>query len=274
MSHVKTLYVSNVPVTVTEQILQSIFGEVGPLKNCVIVKNPHTKQSRGFAFVEYVERKHAEEALKLDSFELAGVPLSVVLAKPPPPKPKTKSNSTSKKSSQKQQTPPPPQPSPIPMNMNMAMGMVAYPPQQGFTPMVTTYPQTTNYIQGGQSNQKNSRNKNKLNSSHSSKGKGGYGPQPKQQNQRYQPYSAPVIQPTTIPPNMNPYGIPYTQSPTMGIPYTPIPAQQGINQMYQTNPYVMYPNQSYIAPTPDAQTLQAQQLYYQQYYQQPYNYPY
>lgn len=53
MSKVKTLYVSNIPVTVNEQVLVPLFQEYGPVTNCVIVKNQVTKQSRGFAFVEF-----------------------------------------------------------------------------------------------------------------------------------------------------------------------------------------------------------------------------
>jgi RNA recognition motif-containing protein len=52
MAKVKTLFVSNISVTVNEQVLYALFSEYGAVVNCVIVKNAQTRQSRGFAFVE------------------------------------------------------------------------------------------------------------------------------------------------------------------------------------------------------------------------------
>ena len=52
MSKVRTLYVSNIAVTVTDPVLTSVFSEYGTINNCVIVKNQQS-QSRGFAFVEF-----------------------------------------------------------------------------------------------------------------------------------------------------------------------------------------------------------------------------
>lgn len=56
MAKVQTLYVSNISVTVTEQVLISLFSEYGRVKNCVIVKNLQ-KVSRGFAFIEFEVNK-------------------------------------------------------------------------------------------------------------------------------------------------------------------------------------------------------------------------
>jgi len=87
MSKVKTLFVSNISITVNEQVLIALLSEYGSVINCVIVKNPQSKQSRGFAFIEMDTRENAEKALKaLDGSELVGQNISVVLAKPPPPK--------------------------------------------------------------------------------------------------------------------------------------------------------------------------------------------
>lgn len=84
MSKVKTLYVSNISITVTEQVLVSLFSEYGIVRNCVIVKN-QDRMSRGFAFVEFEEREQAMKALeKVNGTILVGQQLSVVLAKPPP----------------------------------------------------------------------------------------------------------------------------------------------------------------------------------------------
>ncbi len=52
MAKVKTLYVSNVSMTVSDQVLIALFSEHGTVISCNIVKNPQTGQSKGFAFVE------------------------------------------------------------------------------------------------------------------------------------------------------------------------------------------------------------------------------
>lgn len=53
MATVKTLYISNLATTVTDQILMSIFSEFGTVTKVAVVKNPETGVSRGFAFVEF-----------------------------------------------------------------------------------------------------------------------------------------------------------------------------------------------------------------------------
>jgi len=59
MAKVKTLYISNIHSGVTDDMLRFLFAQFGEVKNCVIVKNPATRESRGFAFVEY----HVRQAL-------------------------------------------------------------------------------------------------------------------------------------------------------------------------------------------------------------------
>jgi RNA recognition motif-containing protein len=53
LEKVKTLFVSNISVSVTEEELLSIFSEFGKVLNCVIVKHQVTQQPRGFAFIEF-----------------------------------------------------------------------------------------------------------------------------------------------------------------------------------------------------------------------------
>jgi len=85
MAKVKTLYVSNVSMTVSDQVLIALFSEHGAIVSCNIVKNPQTGQSKGFAFVEMDTRENAEKALNsLNGSELVGQKITVVLAKPPP----------------------------------------------------------------------------------------------------------------------------------------------------------------------------------------------
>eukprot|EP01117_Protostelium_nocturnum_P009956 TRINITY_DN3547_c0_g1_i1.p1 TRINITY_DN3547_c0_g1~~TRINITY_DN3547_c0_g1_i1.p1 ORF type:complete len:372 (-),score=141.39 TRINITY_DN3547_c0_g1_i1:295-1410(-) len=84
MSQVKTLYVSDIPTTVSDAVLRSHFIEFGEILNCSIVKNV-SGESRGFAFIEYKERAAAEKALSQNGKEIVkGNCLSVQLAKPAP----------------------------------------------------------------------------------------------------------------------------------------------------------------------------------------------
>jgi len=85
MSKVKTLYVSNINLCVRPEQLQGYYSQFGTVKNCVIVKNNQTGQSKGFAFVEFQDRADCEQAMKYTkNHEFCGQPLNVVLAKPPP----------------------------------------------------------------------------------------------------------------------------------------------------------------------------------------------
>jgi RNA recognition motif-containing protein len=53
MANVTTLYVGNVHVAVTDDMLRSLFAQCGEIKTCGIVKNPISRESRGYAFVTY-----------------------------------------------------------------------------------------------------------------------------------------------------------------------------------------------------------------------------
>jgi RNA recognition motif-containing protein len=83
MAKVTTLFVSNLPVTVDDDILHGLMLQFGDIVKSIIVKDPRTGESRGFAFVEFREREACLHALKhLDGIEFQGQKLSIVLAKP------------------------------------------------------------------------------------------------------------------------------------------------------------------------------------------------
>lgn len=84
------LFVGNLAYTVTEAELRELFTAVGPVTQVHVPMDRETGRPRGFAFVEYVERPHAEEAIRrFHNQVFQGRPLSVNEARergsaPPP----------------------------------------------------------------------------------------------------------------------------------------------------------------------------------------------
>lgn len=58
------LYVANLPEDFDEKELNELFEEYGSIKNARIIRNPHTKLSRGFGFVELSNRESALQAIE------------------------------------------------------------------------------------------------------------------------------------------------------------------------------------------------------------------
>mmetsp|Transcript_15615 Transcript_15615/g.26924 ORF Transcript_15615/g.26924 Transcript_15615/m.26924 type:complete len:467 (-) Transcript_15615:632-2032(-) len=87
MSRVRSVYLSNLPTTTTEEELRTAFGEFGKITKCIVIKNPVTGQAKGFAFIDFEERESVDKAI--ESFNLKdfkGQKISVELAKPQPSK--------------------------------------------------------------------------------------------------------------------------------------------------------------------------------------------
>lgn len=77
------LFVGNISWNVDEQELSDHMGKCGSVKSCSIKRDRETDRSRGFAFVEYVEDKHARVALdELHDSELDGRRLAISEARP------------------------------------------------------------------------------------------------------------------------------------------------------------------------------------------------
>jgi RNA recognition motif-containing protein len=97
MSKVKTLYVSNLSVSVKDDLLRSMFQNFGEIAKCVICKN-NNGESKGFAFVEFKERDSCIAAMNaLHNTDFTGQRISVVLATPVPSNYKSKSKNWSNK---------------------------------------------------------------------------------------------------------------------------------------------------------------------------------
>jgi cold-inducible RNA-binding protein len=77
------LFVGNMPYGATEADLRSHFTAVAPPSQIVLPVDRETGRPRGFAFVEYQERSHAEEAIqRFNQQPFMGRPLSVSEARP------------------------------------------------------------------------------------------------------------------------------------------------------------------------------------------------
>ena len=72
------LFVGNLPYDATEQELREHFGAIGQLSSVFLPVDRETGRPRGFAFVEFVERGPAEEAVtRLNNGPFRGRSLSV-----------------------------------------------------------------------------------------------------------------------------------------------------------------------------------------------------
>jgi cold-inducible RNA-binding protein len=72
------LFVGNLSYTTTEADLRAYFGTVAPPSHVVLPVDRETGRPRGFAFVEFLERAQAEEAIqKFHGQVFNGRPLSV-----------------------------------------------------------------------------------------------------------------------------------------------------------------------------------------------------
>jgi cold-inducible RNA-binding protein len=72
------LFVGNLPYDSSEVELRQHFAAVGPLSHVFIPVDRETGRPRGFAFVEFAERTHAESAIaRLNNQPFKGRPLSV-----------------------------------------------------------------------------------------------------------------------------------------------------------------------------------------------------
>ncbi len=57
------LYVGNLPFNVDETELKSLFSKYSSVVSCILVKDPETGRSRGFAFVEFSSSDEATRAI-------------------------------------------------------------------------------------------------------------------------------------------------------------------------------------------------------------------
>lgn len=77
------LFVGNLPYSATEAEIRELFSAVGPVSSVRLPVDRETGRPRGFAFVEFADRAHAEEAIRrFHNQNMGGRPISVNEARP------------------------------------------------------------------------------------------------------------------------------------------------------------------------------------------------
>ena len=77
------LYVGNLSFNTSNQDLNDIFAEIGPVQSSNIIEDRETGRSRGFGFVEMTNQADGERAIaELNGKEIDGRELKVNEAKP------------------------------------------------------------------------------------------------------------------------------------------------------------------------------------------------
>jgi RNA recognition motif-containing protein len=77
-----TLYVGNLPWSLTEDELADVFISVGPVHSARIITDRDTGRSRGFGFVDLADEDAVRAIQTMDGFELKGRRLIVNEARP------------------------------------------------------------------------------------------------------------------------------------------------------------------------------------------------
>ncbi|KAK2894537.1 hypothetical protein Q8A67_011766 [Cirrhinus molitorella] len=90
-----TLFVKKLPATATNEHLAEVFSEIGPLKNCFVVRDRETEKCRGFGYVTFSMEDDAQRAIKeVKEYEGGKIVVSVAKKKPDDKKKKKKKGKT------------------------------------------------------------------------------------------------------------------------------------------------------------------------------------
>jgi RNA recognition motif-containing protein len=80
----KKLHVGNLSYDTTEDQLQQLFADVGPVLSVAIITDRSSGRSKGFGFVEMETEQAAKEAIeRLNNYELSERTIAVSEARPP-----------------------------------------------------------------------------------------------------------------------------------------------------------------------------------------------
>ena len=81
---VKSIYVGNLPFSVSEAEIRDLFGAYGEVQSVKLINDRETGRFRGFGFVEMNEAEAGEAIRALSGTELGGRALKVNLAQEKP----------------------------------------------------------------------------------------------------------------------------------------------------------------------------------------------
>lgn len=84
----KSIYVGNIPFSVSEDELQALFAEYGEVTSVKFINDRETGRFRGFAFVEMEDAGALAAIEALDGSEMSGRNLKVNEARPREPRPR------------------------------------------------------------------------------------------------------------------------------------------------------------------------------------------
>jgi len=65
-----TLFVSNLPYTVTSVDLQTLFSDIGPVRSAFVVQDKETKASKGVGYVSFAIKEDAQRAFEQSDLQL------------------------------------------------------------------------------------------------------------------------------------------------------------------------------------------------------------
>jgi RNA recognition motif-containing protein len=83
----KKLFVGNLPFSVNDETLQSLFGEVGTVESAKVITDRETGRSKGFGFVEMSTDDEAQAAIqRLNGKDCNGRAMTVSEARPQAPR--------------------------------------------------------------------------------------------------------------------------------------------------------------------------------------------
>lgn len=83
----RKLYVGNLPFQTTEDELQTMFAQAGPVESVRVMRDQATGRARGFAFVEMGTDEAAQAAIdQFNQAQLGGRSLAVNEARPQAPR--------------------------------------------------------------------------------------------------------------------------------------------------------------------------------------------